>query len=250
MAAAKRIFGLIGETLKHSFSKQYFTDKFIKEGIPDCSYQLFELANIQEIVSLIETQNPDGLNVTIPYKLEVIPYLTNLDDSAKKVGAVNVIKFTANGKSIGYNSDYYGFKASLLKWAPDKFTKALILGTGGASQAVKAVLKDLQMAITMVSRTAGDNVVSYRELEGKPDLLAESTLIVNTTPLGMHPNTNSFPALDYNLISSQHYLYDLVYNPEVTEFMKLGLHQQAKVKNGYEMLVLQAEKSWEIWNSN
>lgn len=249
MADSHRTFGLIGVTLKHSFSKQYFTEKFQKEQITDCSYQLFELAKIHEIESLIQREHPAGLNVTIPYKLEIMPYLSQIDVSARKVGAVNVVKFQKDGTSIGYNSDYFGFKTSLVSWLPKNVKKALILGTGGASLAARAVLEDLEISYTLISRREGEGVLSYNQLAKLPELIKTAYLIINTTPLGMHPDLHTSPAIDYKLLTNAHYLYDLVYNPEFTQFMMAGQDQQAKVKNGLEMLYLQAEKSWEIWNN-
>ncbi len=249
MSEVIRNFGLIGATLKHSFSKDYFSNKFKNEGITNCIYQLYELESIQEFSSLITKHSFAGLNVTIPYKLEVMPFLTSLDSSAQKVGAVNVIKFRQNGEIIGFNSDYYGFKTSLRDWVPKSLSKALILGTGGASKAVKAVLTDLNISFTSVSRNASADAITYDDLFNSPELMKESKLIINTTPLGMHPNITARPSLNYSLLTTHHYLYDLVYNPETTFFMQSGIDQSANVKNGHEMLILQAEKSWDIWNS-
>ncbi|BDD11158.1 shikimate 5-dehydrogenase [Fulvitalea axinellae] len=247
-----RKFALIGYKLGHSFSKKYFTDKFEKEGLDNCLYELFELAHIKQLPGLlIEQKSLEGLNVTIPYKEEVIPLLDDIDDSAKRIGAVNVIRIQ-DGKTKGFNSDYYGFKKSLEDWMdinPSE-TKALILGTGGASKAVKTALEDLNVEFKFVSRTASDDTLDYASLNAKPELLDEYRLIINTTPLGMLPNTDSCPDLPYDRIGGGHYLYDLVYNPEETLFMKKGTDRGAKAKNGLEMLHLQAERSWDIWNGN
>ena len=246
-----RTFGLIGRSLKHSFSKGYFTQKFAKERIPDCSYQLFELSDIREFETLIKNVSLSGLNVTIPYKEQVMDYLNSLDVSAKKVGAVNVIKFENDGELKGFNSDYYGFKMSLLDWLPENHEKdfsALILGTGGASKAVKAVLQDLEIPYRPVSRSASENILTYEDLNQNPDYVSEARLIINTTPLGMFPQVDQCPDLPYEVIDKHHFLYDLIYNPETTLFMQKGLSEGASVKNGLEMLHLQAEKSWEIWN--
>ncbi|CAN5394374.1 shikimate dehydrogenase [soil metagenome] len=247
----KRIFGLIGQTLKHSFSKNYFTEKFRKENIQDCSYELFELENINFFSQLIsDNLQLVGLNVTIPYKEQVIPYLTQLDASAEKVGAVNVIKINSDQSLTGFNSDYYGFKTSLENWIPQyKKPKALVLGTGGSSRAVFATLKDLGIKYISVSRNATDRSIDYQQLKKRPEILKEHLLVINTTPVGMYPKVDQAPELDYNLINSSHYLYDLVYNPTKTLFLEKGLIKGAKIKNGLEMLHLQAEKSWEIWNS-
>ncbi|MDN5203869.1 shikimate dehydrogenase [Fulvivirgaceae bacterium BMA10] len=245
-----RVFGLIGKTLKHSFSKKYFEAKFQTENIQNCSYELFELSDISAFENLVSsTKDLRGLNVTIPYKTEILPYLNRLDTSAQKVGAVNVIKVEDQGLT-GYNSDYYGFLESLRNWLPESNQpfKALILGTGGASKAVQAVLIDLNIEYNFVSRTSSEEILSYDELNSNPQLYKEYSLIINTTPLGMFPDTNTSPALNYDLLTSDHLLYDLVYNPEETLFMQKGLNVGSKVKNGLEMLHLQAEKSWEIWN--
>ena len=246
-----RTFGLIGRSLKHSFSKGYFSQKFSNERIADCTYQLFELSDIKQFGSLIKEVPLAGLNVTIPYKEEVMDYLNNLDVSAKKVGAVNVIKFENDGKLTGFNSDYYGFKTSLHHWLPDDRQhdlNALILGTGGASKAVKVVLQDLGMPYKLISRSAAENIVTYEELNQNPHWVSEARLIINTTPLGMFPRIDQCPDLPYEVIDNRHFLYDLIYNPETTLFMQKGLSKGASVKNGLEMLHLQAEKSWEIWN--
>ena len=247
-----RTFGLIGRSLKHSFSKEYFTQKFSKGGMTDCSYQLFELSDIKGFEELVKTVSLAGLNVTIPYKGEVMAYLDELDVSAKKVGAVNVIKFEENGKLTGFNSDYYGFKNSLVGWLPDNALdslSALILGTGGAGKAVKAVLHDLGIAYKTVSRTSAENTLTYEELNQNPQFVSKAGLIINTTPLGMYPRVDQCPDLPYGVIDNHHFLYDLIYNPETTLFMQKGLSQGANVKNGLEMLHLQAEKSWEVWNA-
>ncbi len=245
-----RVFGLIGYPLSHSFSKKYFSSKFEREGIKDARYELFELPDISGFPELLR-QQPDiqGLNVTIPYKQEVMPYLDFLDESAERVGAVNVIQ-KAGSKLIGYNSDYFGFKKSLETWLPqDPSTlSALVLGTGGASKAVTTALQDLQIPFHLVSRTAGANCLSYAQLQEQPHIFQRPRLIINTTPLGMSPKTDAAPAIVYDLLSPEHYLYDLVYNPAETLFMRLGKEKGAKVKNGLEMLELQAEKGWEIWN--
>ncbi|WKN32859.1 shikimate dehydrogenase [Porifericola rhodea] len=244
----KDLYGLIGYRLSHSFSRKYFSDKFQREHISNAEYGLFELEDIQELPELLEEQ-PEirGLNVTIPYKQQVMRYLDELDGSAKKVGAVNTIKFL-KGKRIGYNTDYYGFKESLEKWVEGaKIEKALILGTGGASRAVKCALYDMGIEYIMVSREASEHAVSYAELKEKYDL-QDYPLIINTTPLGMSPHTEVCPDLSYEKLSASHLCYDLVYNPEETLFMKKAAEQGAAVKNGMEMLHLQAEKSWEIWN--
>lgn len=240
--------GLIGYPLNHSFSKAYFSNKFQKEEITDFSYQLFPLEEITAFPALMES-HPDlvGLNVTIPYKEQVIPYLDELDESASVIGAVNVIKIV-EGKKTGYNSDYYGFRKSLENFLPDNFDrKALILGTGGASKAVKFALEKMEIGFQVVSRSS-EKGLTYNSLLKEPELLDGFHLIINTTPLGTYPSVNEKPDLPFHQLNKNHFLYDLVYNPEETAFMKAGIAQGAKVKNGYEMLVEQAEKAWEIWN--
>ena len=245
-----RLFGLIGYPLSHSFSKKYFSEKFEKEGITDARYELFELPAMEGLKDLL-SQHPNlrGLNVTIPHKQAVIPYLNALDSSAEKVGAVNVIRFQ-QGRMTGFNSDYFGFKQSLENWLPeDKSTiQALVLGSGGASKAVCAALTDLEIPYKLVSRKAGPRALSYEELQARPELLQRNRLIVNTTPLGMSPKTDAAPPVAYEKLGPDHLLYDLVYNPAETRFMQKGKEKGARVKNGLEMLQLQAEKAWEIWN--
>jgi shikimate dehydrogenase len=247
-----RQFGLIGYPLGHSFSKGYFSEKFKREGINDAAYELYPLQSITEFPQLV-AQNPQlqGLNVTIPYKEQVIPYLSSLHESAQKVGAVNVIRWEGEAL-IGYNSDYFGFKLSLQEWLGDKLTslKALVPGTGGAAKAVGAALEDLGIPYQNVSRKSGLNTLSYTQLHQQPKLFNEYRLIINTTPLGMQPNLTSCPDLPYEQLDQHHYLYDLVYNPAETQFMKEGAARGARTKNGLQMLHLQAEKAWEIWNGN
>ena len=245
-----RKFGLIGYPLSHSFSKKYFAGKFEKDGISDAQYELYPLKSIKELPQLIwGNQDLIGLNVTIPYKEQVIPYLNAIDPKAQEIGAVNTIKIQ-DGKLTGYNSDFYGFKDSLVKFigAQPMPKKALILGTGGASKAVKATLEDLLIEYRFVSRKPVAGQISYEEVNSSPHHISSSFLIINTTPLGMIPNENSLPDLPYDLLTQDNFLYDLVYNPMNTSFMQKGIEAKCWVKNGLEMLHGQAEKSWEIWN--
>lgn len=243
-----KTYGLIGFPLEHSFSGKYFAEKFEQEGIQDCEYRLFPIENIKEFEQL-KKQGIAGLNVTIPYKEQIIPYLDEIDEHAKAIGAVNVIQFK-DGKTKGFNSDYYGFKDSLLNLLPKPFnSKALILGTGGASKAIKQVLIDLAIPFQLVSRKEGFDF-TYEELNAKPKILQEYHLIINTTPLGTYPKVEEKPDLPYKILSQNHCLYDLVYNPSETAFMRAGATQDAKTINGLEMLIGQAEKSWEIWNDS
>ncbi len=238
-------FGLIGYPLGHSFSKQYFANKFSKEHLPH-SYQLLETKSEAALAPLLTGGQYRGFNVTIPYKQAVIPHLHRLDKSAQLVGAVNVIKYK-NQVLTGYNTDYPAFKATLKKWLDTTAIRALVLGTGGASKAVITALNDLKIDYRLVSRQAsGAQVISYEAVAAQ-HLLATYHLIINTTPLGMAPNTRQAPALPYQELTPQHYLYDLVYNPAQTTFLTHGKQAGATTHNGLDMLHLQAELAWNIW---
>ncbi|MDW7693399.1 shikimate dehydrogenase [Flammeovirgaceae bacterium SG7u.111] len=241
-------FGLIGYPLSHSFSKKYFSEKFVKESIQDASYELFSIEDIDLLPEVLKSNaGLKGLNVTIPYKQQVIQYLDDMSEAAKKIGAVNVLK-VEGGRLVGYNSDYIGFKESLVDFLKGtKINSALILGTGGASKAVRAVLDDLAIDWNLVSRKGEGEVLSYNDVDRV--LLEKNKLVINTTPLGMSPNIEVCPNLPYDAAGEGHYFYDLVYNPEETLFMKKAKAYGAYVKNGLEMLHLQAEASWDIWNS-
>jgi len=243
-----RAFGLIGYPLSHSFSEKYFAQKFEKEGIKEAVYRAHPIASIEQLPQLLK-ENPHlmGLNVTIPYKEQVIPFLDELDPKAKEIGAVNTIKIQ-NGKLIGYNTDYDGFKDSLIKFiGPNPMPeKALILGTGGASKAVMHVLNDLGIDYQFVSRKPSKDQLNYESLTQNSTLKTHH-LVVNTTPLGTHPNTEQLPDLPYGQLTPNHFLFDLVYNPLITAFMQKGIDAKSWVKNGLEMLHGQAEKAWEIW---
>ena len=246
-----RTFGLIGFPLGHSFSKKYFTEKFELEGIADCRYELFPMEDITSLVNLLkEDHSLKGLNVTIPHKVKVLPYLNDIDDAARKIGAVNCISIEKRGVDnwlIGYNTDAFGFAESLKPYLKEHHTKALILGNGGAAKAVKYVLEQLGVSYLSVVRKAISGALLYEEVT--PELMNTHQLIINTTPLGTHPNIESAPAIPYHLMTSRHLAYDLVYNPEVTEFLKRAKAAGAETKNGLEMLELQALKAWSIWNS-
>lgn len=243
-----RLYGLIGKTLSHSFSERYFTEKFKVEGIDNAEYRLFELESIDLLPSLIATHPTlAGLNVTIPYKESVIPHLDALSAEAKAIGAVNCIKIEM-GRLIGHNTDCYGFRTSLEQFLGAEHTKrALVLGTGGAHKAVCHALRQMGITPTTVSRTAGKGDLTYSEIG--TEVIASHRLVVNCTPLGTYPRTEEAPALPYDLISDQHYIFDLVYNPSRTLLMRRCEAQGAKVMCGYDMLTLQAERSWNIWNS-
>lgn len=239
-------FGLIGYPLSHSFSKKYFTDKFENEHISNCQYDNYPLKEINEFSDLVANTSLVGLNVTIPYKQAVIPFLNDLDAEAEAIGAVNTIQIR-NKKLKGFNTDVYGFIESLMPFILERnHLKALILGTGGASKAVTFGLKKLHIPYMYVSRHSRDNGMTYDALT--IDLIKEHHLIINTTPLGMFPNVGTAPSIPYDGIGEEHILYDLVYNPEETLFLVKGKERGAQTKNGLEMLHLQAEKAWEIWN--
>lgn len=246
----EKVFGLIGQTVSHSFSKQYFDEKFFREGLRDHHYELFPLNNIKDIEKLItDTKGLTGLNVTLPYKEQVMKYLDEVDAEAKKIGAVNVIKFK-DGKRKGYNTDSDAFFETIEKWLPkDQKFKALILGSGGSSKAVQEALDKLKIEFKVVSREREKGNFTYEDLDKKPKLVSDSKLIINTTPLGMHPNTNTMPPLDHDNIGAEHFVYDLIYNPARTLFLQKAEMRGATIKNGLEMLHVQAEKSWNIWNN-
>lgn len=243
-------YGLIGYPLEHSFSKRYFTEKFAREGITGHVYQLFPITAIEELPALLAAHpNLQGLNVTIPYKQAVLPLLDELDENARAVGAVNTIRIR-DGRLQGFNTDIYGFERSLrrfLQTADEAPGAALVLGTGGASKAVRFVLERLHLAYLLVSRHAERGDLVYEDLDR--DLVATHPLIINTTPLGMAPAVDTHPDLPYQYLTAAHFLYDLVYNPEKTVFLTEGEKRGAATMNGLEMLYLQAEKAWDIWNA-
>jgi shikimate dehydrogenase len=247
MKLKERQFGLLGKSLKHSFSPKYFAAKFEREGIENADYKAFELPTIADFIQLRKDYpNLAGLNVTIPYKEEIIPYLDELSPEAKAIGAVNTIQFKS-GKLIGHNTDIIGFQQSLLVLLEGSSPKqALILGTGGAAKAVAYSLQKLSISYHYVSRKAEDGQLSYEDLD--QERIRNYQLIINTTPLGMYPKVDTAPQLSYEGISSGHYCYDLVYNPEETLFLKQAKAQAAKCCNGLAMLHAQAEAAWEIWN--
>jgi shikimate dehydrogenase len=242
-----QLYGLIGFPLSHSFSQKYFTEKFEKEKITNCRYQNFSISTIDEIKKIID-HNPDlkGLNVTIPYKEKVIPYLNEATEVVKKIGACNCIKFM-EGKLIGYNTDVTGFEKSFIKKLKPFHNAAMVLGTGGASKAVQYVLHKLKIPFIIVSRTPQKNEMSYDNLDEYT--INRCKIIINTSPLGMQPNVQQSPSIPYFNITSQHYLFDLIYNPEKSVFLEKGESMGASIQNGYEMLISQAEESWQIWNS-
>jgi shikimate dehydrogenase len=247
-----RKFGLIGYPLGHSFSRKYFTEKFKNERIIDSVYDNYPITDIKQLTTLVAGE-PDlcGLNVTIPYKSEVLRFLDSIDNEASEIGAVNVIKIDRRGGKLtlsGFNSDVTGISDSLKPYLRNSLKHALVLGTGGSSRSVCFVLKKMGVKITSVSRESKGEIISYKDIT--PGLISETQLIVNTTPLGMFPAVEAKPDIDYSLLGKQHILFDLVYNPEITAFLEAGLIQGCTVIPGLKMLHSQAEKAWEIWNDD
>ena len=247
MLTNNKKFGLIGKDISYSFSKKYFTEKFAQDLYEDCSYENFDILNIEDFPSILKNNpNLKGLNVTIPYKESIIPYLDTVSDKAFQIGAVNVIRFTKKGNLKGYNSDWFGFKKSLEPLLQAHHKKALILGTGGAAKAVAFALDQLAITYSFVSREANPNTIDYSLINATT--FDNHQIIINCTPVGTSPNTKEFPPIPYTYFSNQHIAFDLIYNPEETEFLKKAKKQGAIIKNGYEMLIYQAEKAWKIWN--
>jgi shikimate dehydrogenase len=246
-----KLFGLIGFPLTHSFSKKYFTEKFKREGIADSAYELYPLEEITLLEALLADQpHLAGLNVTIPYKLAVLDYVDELDAAAAYIGAVNTLKITySNGKRFikGYNTDAYGFESSLKPLLEPHHQQALIFGDGGAAKAVKYVLEQLNITYTSVVRRPQEGCLTYDDLDEA--LFAKATILINTTPLGTYPDVAACPNIPYELITSAHLAYDLVYNPEETAFLRRAAANGAKTKNGLDMLHLQAERAWAIWTA-
>ena len=242
------IFGLLGKNIFYSFSKGYFNEKFEKLGLDNINYQNFDIQNCEQFSSIISSEkNLKGLNVTIPYKEEIIPFLDELDETAKEIGAVNTIKISQNGNLKGYNSDFVGFEKSIKPLLKTHHTVALILGTGGASKAVAYFFKKNNIQFQFISRNPkSENEISYESLSH--EIIQKSTIIVNCTPIGTSLNIEKCPEIPYEFLNSSHLLYDLIYNPDETLFLSKGKKMGATIKNGLEMLIFQAEESWRIWN--
>ncbi|MGB5417881.1 shikimate dehydrogenase family protein [Algibacter sp.] len=240
--------GLLGKDISYSFSRSYFKKKFENEHIKDISYENFDIETIDLFPSIIQnTKGLKGLNVTIPYKEQVIPYLDKINKKAKAIGAINTIRITKKGKLIGYNTDCYGFKNTLKPYVKSHHKKALILGTGGASKAIAFTFKEMGIKYQYVSRTLKDGVsFTYDTLSEKD--IAEHQIIINSTPLGTFPNVEDCPNIPYAAINKNHILFDLIYNPAETKFLQQGKQNGATIINGLNMLRLQAEKSWSIWD--
>jgi shikimate dehydrogenase len=247
-----RKFGLIGYPLGHSFSKKYFSEKFLKEQIASCSYENYPLTNLNLLEKIIvEEPLLCGLNVTIPYKSDIIRFLDIIEPEASEIGAVNVIKIKRSDGKIklyGYNSDVTGIRDSLLPYIKDDISNAIVLGTGGSSRAVCYVLKKLGLKVTLVSRNKKPGILAYSDINS--ELINKTDFIINTTPLGMYPNVESKPDIDYTLLGKKHILFDLVYNPELTAFLKMGEEKGCNIISGIKMLHSQAEAAWEIWNND
>lgn len=244
---SKKRFGLLGRNISYSFSKGHFTKKFDKKKYEGYTYENFDIQEINVLPEIIKnTAHLKGLNVTIPYKEEVIPFLDKLSKKAKKIGAVNTIKVSKKGKLKGYNTDYFGFLKSLKPLLQSHHKKALILGTGGASKGVAFALEELGIEYTFVSRKASENAIDYSQINA--EIFQEYQIIINSTPIGTSPNIEACPYIPYEFFSEQHIAYDLIYNPAETQFLKNAAAHGAQIKNGLDMLVFQAEKAWEIWN--
>jgi shikimate dehydrogenase len=246
-----KVFGLLGKDIEYSFSRGYFTEKFDKLGLKKNTYVNFDLQKIEDFPAVIKEggNTLGGINVTIPYKEDVMRYLDKLDTTAKEIGAVNTIKFTKRGNLKGYNSDVVGFEKSIFPLIKEHHKRALILGTGGASKAIAYALKKNGLKFKFVSRNpTKKKEISYQDLT--EEVLNKYQIIINSTPVGTSPNTDKCPDIPYQFITENHLLYDLIYNPEITTFLAKGKEKGAVIKNGYEMLQLQAEESWRIWNNN
>lgn len=240
-------FGLIGKKLSHSFSAKYFAEKFEREGLLECDYSLYELPEIECVKEFMLTPGLVGFNVTIPYKQQIIPYLDDLDAQAREVGAVNCVKVERDGRCVGYNTDVDGIRLSLDKLlGEEKVSAALVLGTGGAAQAVQYVLRERGIDYKVVSREKGKADLTYDDLT--QEVMATHRLIINASPVGMYPACDNCPDIPYAMLLGSHYLFDLVYNPLTTRFMELGAEQGAATLSGIDMLYAQAESAWRIWN--
>jgi shikimate dehydrogenase len=245
----KTKFGLVGKNISYSFSKKYFTEKFKKLNLKEFKYYNFDIPEIEEFPFLLYHKEDDfrGLNVTIPYKQSIIKYLDELSPEAKEIGAVNTIKITDNYKLKGYNTDVYGFTKSIEPLLNTTSKRALILGTGGVSKAIAYALKKMNISFEFVTRNSKDIGILYQDLT--QEIFENNNIIINCTPVGTFPNIEAKPPIPYSFISKKHMVYDVIYNPEESAFLKAAKKQGASIKNGLEMLQLQAEKSWEIWNS-
>ena len=246
MQPINKKFGLIGKNIHYSFSKEYFTDKFSSENLENCSYENFDIQDIFEFTKVAKIDSLVGVNVTIPYKETIIPFLDSISKKATKIGAINTIVFESDAKTRGYNTDWYGFKKAIKKNLKPHHKKALILGTGGSSKAVAFAFSKLKIEFAFVSRTGHKNGFLYADLN--KDILASHQIIVNCTPIGTSPDIDLCPDIPYEYLNESHLVFDLIYNPEKTMLLQKAEEKRATIQNGFEMLVYQAEKAWEIWN--
>jgi shikimate dehydrogenase len=243
----KKTYGLLGRNIGYSFSKGYFTDKFTSGNFSGCTYENFDIQEIAAFKQITQDRTDlKGLNVTIPYKEAVIPFLDKLSKKAAKIGAVNTIKVTKKGKLKGYNTDYYGFKRTLEPLLQSHHKNALILGTGGASKGVAFALDELGVSYTFISRETKENAMAYKHIDATT--FNNYQIIINASPVGTSPNVDAFPLLPYDYFTEKHIAFDLIYNPAETQFLKKAREKGAQIKNGLDMLIFQAEKAWEIWN--
>ena len=238
-----KTFGLVGKSLSHSFSSKYFSEKFYKENITNCQYLNFEIDDISNIKKLFSENDVSGLNITVPYKTSIIPYLDVISNESKEINAVNTVKIV-NGNLYGFNTDVIGFKKSISPILDNRKT-ALVLGNGGSSKSVQYVLKNLDISFKVISR---ETKLDYQNVD--KEMMENTDVIINCTPLGMYPEIESYPKILYDFLNSKHLLFDLVYNPKQSKFLTFGIAKNCIVKNGLEMLHIQAEESWNIWNNN
>jgi len=247
MGSEKKVFGLIGKNISYSFSKKHFSEKFKKLNLKNCRYENFDIPNLEDFEKIICSNNIKGLNITIPFKREIISLLNSIDINAEKIGAVNTIKINSKKKIIGYNTDYIGFIESIKPFLKKKHKKAIILGTGGASKAIIYALHMLNISTINVSRSKNKGDISYKDLDSKK--MKECQIIINCSPVGTFPKINDCPEIPYEHINENHICFDLIYNPRETKFIKESRKRNGVTINGEKMLEIQAEESWKIWNT-
>jgi len=247
MSEEQKTYGLVGKSISYSFSEKYFTEKFKKNKIQNCTYKNFDLNNIKDLVSILKENDLKGLNITIPYKEQVLSYLDEIEDNAKLIGAINTIKINKDKTLTGYNTDFIGFINTLRPYINSNCKKALILGTGGASKAIEYGLKKLNIESKKISRNKKKGDLTYLEIDS--DLIKEYQIIINTTPLGTYPDIENYPDIPYKYLTKKHICYDLIYNPDETKFLRKSKKKGAITVNGLRMLEIQAEESWKIWNN-
>ena len=247
MSEEQKTYGLVGKSISYSFSEKYFTEKFKKNKIQNCTYKNFDLNNLKDLVSILKENDLKGLNITIPYKEQVLSYLDEIEDNAKLIGAINTIKINKDKTLTGYNTDFIGFINTLRPHINSNCKKALILGTGGASKAIEYGLKKLNIESKKISRNKKKGDLTYLEIDS--DLIKEYQIIINTTPLGTYPDIENYPDIPYKYLTKKHICYDLIYNPDETTFLRKSKKKGAITINGLRMLEIQAEESWKIWNN-